>query len=317
MQILITGGAGFIGSNLAERLINNRDKVTILDIVSVPDNLSLIKDQCTYICGDVRNTKLLENLFLNNNFDGIIHFAAVSRVIWGEEEPQKCKDINITGTRLLLEKIKLNKKRPWFILGSSREVYGEPNKLPVTEDFPKEPINLYGKTKLTGEELVRKYANEQGLKAAILRFSNVYGNEKDIMDRVIPRFVIAALSGKNIEIHGGEQLFDFTHIEDTLNGIIKTIEYLSNHHEINSGSHVEDFHILTGKGTTLQEVVKIISLHLKNKPNVIYTDPRDYDVNKFYGDTSKARKILDFNAEILIQEGIPLTIKQFKEILKV
>ncbi len=309
MNILVTGGSGFIGSNLAEVLVDKGHNVIILDTKKNPKNISNFIDKVKYVQGDVRDNELLDAMFCENEFGGIVHLAAVSRVIWGEENPNNCVDVNINGTRTLLESMKRNKQKPWFIFGSSREVYGEPTELPVCENCPETPVNIYGKTKVVGENLVREYSKKLGLSSAILRFSNVYGNERDILDRVIPRFILSALKGEELEIHGGNQLFDFTHIKDTVNGIVKTIELLEN----NRGNYSEDFHILTGKGTTLQELVKIISQHLDQELDVVYKKSRNYDVEQFVGNPSKATEMLNFKADVLPERGILATIERYKE----
>lgn len=313
MNLLITGGAGFIGSNLAEELVRMDHSVTILDRLKKPNKISSIIEQCSYLCCDIRNRKMVEDLFLNNSFEGIIHLASISRVVWGEQKPTECIDVNVNGTKTILETAQKSKIPPWIIFGSSREVYGEPDKLPVSETFPLKPINIYGKTKLEGENLVRWYSNKTGSKGIIMRFSNVYGNEKDILERVIPKFIIKALKGERIEIHGGKQIFDFTYIDDTVEGIIRTMNYIKENEE----PSVEDFNILTGKGTTLQEVVEIISKSIGYNLNVIYTSPRNYDVEKFTGSPQKAKKILGFRAKTLSDSGIPKTVELYREVFGV
>jgi len=309
-NILITGGAGFIGSNLAESLLKTgKYKIYILDIKENAKNLENIAKQTVYIQGDIRDKELLNRLFKNIEFHGVIHLAAVSRVIWGEKNPELCISTNVIGTENLLQSLTLSKS--WLIFGSSREVYGEPQILPVKEDAPKIPINLYGKTKLKGEKLVEQYSRKYKISSIILRFSNVYGNEKDIMDRVIPKFILNGIKGLPLEIQGGNQVLDFTYIDDTVEGIMKAIAYLERNRYV-----FDDFHILTGKPTKITDLPLLISRHIGRKVKVTYTDPRKYDVEKFYGDPEKAKHILKFEARIDISEGIKLTTKRFKEVLE-
>jgi len=312
LNILITGGAGFIGSNLAEILVEDGHELYILDVKEHPVNLSNVIHDVTYIKSDIRNGNVIADTIKKNRIDGIVHLAAVSRVVWGEKNPELCKSVNINGTKTLLESVE-NANRPlWIIFGSSREVYGEPEKLPVKEHDPKKPINVYGYTKLVGEKLIKRYSEKIGLNCIILRFSNVYGNEKDILDRVIPKFILSALKGNKIEIHGGRQIFDFTYITDTVNAIRNAIGVLENV-DSNSG-FCDDFHVLPGIPTPLPKVVDIISEYLDKELNVVYTEPRKYDVEKFYGDPSKAKELLNFEAKINVEVGIPKTIDRFREV---
>jgi len=311
MRILITGGAGFIGSTLARRLIAQNEEVWILDIKKEPRNLWGIHDGIRYVQRDIRDRKTLECIF-SKRIDGVIHLAAVSRVIWGEQNPESCADINVNGTRMLLKSIQKSGQKPWIIFGSSREVYGEHKKLPVSEDFRKAPINIYGRTKLYGEGLVKEFINLIGLKCIILRFSNVYGNEFDILDRVIPRFVLSSIKGHPIEIHGGNQLVDFTHIDDTIEGIMKAIQLLNDEHP----HFIEDFHILPGIGTTLQDVVDVIADYTMVDQDIQYKEPRNYDVDRFVGNPEKARRILGFRARIAPEEGIRKTVDLYAEVFQ-
>lgn len=312
MALLITGGAGFIGSNLAIKLLGSGYDIVIVDRKESPRNLSEILNSIKYLRYNIQDTKAIQQIIDSYKIQGVIHLAAVSRVIWGELNPEMCINVNINGTRSVLQAILRSKYKPWLIFGSSREVYGEPKALPVKEDFSKIPINIYGYTKLLGERLVEHYVSKHKINAITLRFSNVYGNEKDIPDRVIPRFIFAALRNKNIEIHGGQQIFDFTHISDTVEGIIRAIKFLERI-KTNSGFY-DHFHILSGRPSTLQKIVDIIAGYLKKKLKITYTAPREYDVVRFYGDPSKAYEILRFKAKIFVKKGIPMTIDRFRKV---
>ena len=307
-KILITGGAGFIGSTLAEELLKKGYAVHILDIKKHPENLQSFKCEVNYLECDVSSPDL-HDAIRDVSPDGIVHLAAVSRVIWCEENPELCRSTNIGGTLNLMKTVSELPKRPWIIFGSSREVYGEQKNLPVKEDSSINPINTYGIAKAKGEVLIREYSNKYQFKGMVLRFSNVFGNEKDIMDRVIPRFTISMLNDEPIEIHGGNQIFDFTYIEDTVNGIMKAIDYIKNHEK---HSYIDTFHILTGKPTRIVDLPSIIGKQLGKTPEIIYTKARSYDVEKFYGDPSKARRILDFSSKIDISTGLKKTIENIR-----
>jgi len=311
-RILITGGAGFIGSNLAEELVKDGYEIHILDILDEPENIYPFEDGVDYVKMDVRDEEL--HKFLKDvNPDGIIHLAAVSRVIWCEENPELCQSVNLGGTKNLLKAISEMRERPWLIFGSSREVYGEPQRIPVSEEFPVNPINTYGIAKVQGEKEVTKSSDEHEFKSVILRFSNVFGNERDILDRVIPRFIIRALKDEPIEIHGGNQLFDFTYIDDTVQGIVKTIKFMEKQEE---NGYIDTFHILTGTPTEITELPKIISKHLEKELEIRYTEPRTYDVERFYGNPEKAGKFLGYSAKVGMDEAIKRAIENLREVVE-
>ena len=321
-RILITGGAGFIGSNLAERLMKMGNEIVLLDRVCNPQNIKYFEDGLEYVCKDICGHAGLRSLLQGNEISGIVHLAAVSRVIWGEERPGECVRTNVEGTNNLLQAIRDSGKRPWVIFGSSREVYGEPTEFPVKEDHPKAPLNIYGETKLKGENMIREFSEKNGSQAAILRFSNVYGNERDILDRVIPRFILAGLKDQPIEIHGGNQSIDFTHINDTVEGIVRTIDMFEKkdidpvRSDANGKTWCDDFHLLPGNPVTLQQVAAAISDHLGSEVSVNYGDPRTYDVERFHGDPEKASQILGFKARIPPEVGIPMTLDRFRVVME-
>lgn len=315
VKILITGGTGFIGSNLAQEMVGRGYEVVLLDLRRNTGNIAPFSNKINFYQMDVCDQKGMADVLAQERVDGIIHLAAVSRVIQGEQDPIECVRTNESGTMSLLNAIRKSTIKPWVVFGSSREVYGEPEFLPVTEEHPKLPMNVYGRSKLRGEEMIRQFTREQGLNGAILRFSNVYGNERDIPDRVIPRFILAALKGKGIEIHGGNQIVDFTHISDTVQGINAVGEFLENHKNNGNDHWCQDFHLLPGCPFTLQQVANTISEHLDQEIPITITKPRTYDVERFHGDPDKAAQMLGFKAMVLPREGIRMTIDRYREVM--
>ncbi len=298
--ILITGGAGFIGSTLAESLLNKNENLIILDNRTDLNNISDIKSNIMLFNEDVRNYTILDKIFSEYNIEGIIHLAAVSRVIDAQNNPELCKSINMGGIENILKISSKQIDKPWVIFGSSREVYGEPKEFPVKEDFPLIPINIYGETKLYGENLLKEYCEKENMKGITLRFSNVYGNKKDILDRVIPKFVISALKNETIYIHGANKSFDFTFIDDTVNGIEKAIKKLRN----NMKNNYDVFNISFGKPIYLENIIDIINKIIKKDIVIKTTEKNYFDVISYYGCINKAQNILDFKAKISIDEGI-------------
>ena len=296
MKILLTGSSGFIGSALKRLLEDEGIEVIPFDI----------KDSTL---DDVRDFSALRSKVLDIN--GIVHLAAVSRVKIAHENPLECVNTNIRGIINVLESARLirtDNNYPWVIFGSSREVYGESAILPVNESSTRKAINVYGVSKLSGEELCKVYSENYGLKIRVLRFSNVYTGKNDHLDRVIPKFILQAFNDEDLIINGtGEEIFDFTYIDDTIQGIWGCVQ------EIERESHLfDDFNISTGIPITLKQLADTIVEKTQSKSIVEFTKPRSYDVNKFYASPSKAIKALGFLPKVTFDKGIDLSIAELK-----
>jgi UDP-glucose 4-epimerase len=296
-KILVTGSAGFIGSALREYLEAKDIKVVSYDIKDAPDY-------------DVRNINNLRNLI--KDVEGIIHLAAVSRVITAQQQPHECISTNIGGTSNLLELARTrNGTLPWIIFGSSREVFGEPEIFPVTEKSPRIPINIYGLSKITGEHLCETYTKYYNLKIRILRFSNVYTGVNDHLDRVIPKFILQALKDEDLYINGsGEERFDFTYISDVIKGIWGCFEEIRT-----SKSPLDDFNLSIGTPVSLKILAEIIVEKTNSNSKIMFNPSRDYDVNHFYASPKKAIERLGFEPSVSIDKGIDLAIKDLKSLI--
>ena len=306
---------GFIGITLAEELNKLNYNITLFDIRdSNKNNKPYLKyKNINFIQGDINNTELLTKIFNENSIDGIIHLGAVSRVVVAQNNPEECIRTNINGTLSLLQAVEesSNKNKPWLFFGSSREVYGEPKELPVKESFEKKFVNIYGDSKIQGENLFTSFAKTNGNNCLILRFANVYGNEYDMFDRVLPRFIKAIASSKELTIEGGEQIIDFTHIDDTVDTILKAITYL----EKNSGI-IDDFHILPGVGWSLYQAIEYIENYLDKKAIIKINKKRDYDVEKFIGDPTKIKTILKCRDFLSLEDGLKLAIPKYLKAMR-
>ncbi len=298
MKILVTGSAGYIGSALIDLLDEIGIETVSYDIRDNP------KD-------DVKDFNRLQSKI--KNIEGVIHLAAVSRVKIAQENPLECIQTNIGGTINILDAARqeiVNVEHPWIIFGSSREVYGEPKILPVTEESPRNAINIYGISKVTGEDLCKMYTEHYRLKTRVLRFSNVYTGLKDQLDRVIPKFILQALKDEDLVINGtGKELFDFTYINDCVQGIYACIQEV-----LKSDISFEHFNISSGIPVTLRELAELIIEKTESNSHIKFTQSRLYDVNKFYADPTKAKNSLGFFPKILIDAGIELAIKELKKI---
>lgn len=284
-RILITGSAGLIGSALRRTLTRRGEEVAGIDV------RALLRAER----GDIRNAEDL--LRVAANCRGIVHLAAVSRVVWGERDPELCRATNISGTRAIVEHALAAKPRPWILYASSREVYGQAARLPATEDTPFSPLNTYARSKVAAELLIGE-AQAAGVTAAVVRLSNVYGGAGDHPDRVVPAFVRAALSGTPLKLEGRDHSFDFTHVDDVVRGLLTLIEQLDRR------SAPPPIQLLTGRATTLGELAHHCATAAKRPVTWIDAPPRTYDVAHFYGDPARAEKLLGWRAQIPILEGI-------------
>ena len=281
--ILLTGSAGLVGTALSTHLRARGHVVRPLDL----------RDPAPT---DVRDPEAVRRAI--SGCIGVIHLAAVSRVIWGEQDPETCRATNIGGTRIVLEAALASPARPWVIFASSREVYGEPQHLPVTEDAPLEPINVYGHTKIAGERLVDE-ARGLGLRAAVVRLSNVYGSPADHADRVVPAFVRAAVRGLPLRVDGPEHTFDFTHVDDTARGITLLAGLLEH-----DRPPPLPIHFLTGTPTTLGQLAALTVELAGTRSPIVTASPRSFAVARFFGDPTPARQFLDWSPQVTLREGL-------------
>jgi nucleoside-diphosphate-sugar epimerase len=297
---LITGGNGFIGSHLAEKLESADESVTLLDIKF--DRNTRLLDSAK-IQGDIRDYETVRKAVRGQ--DAVVHLAAVSRVAWGQQDPYNCWLTNLIGTVNVLEACRKSDSNPVLLEASSREVYGEPLYLPVNEDHPKRPKSVYGLTKLSAERACLSYADQTGLDRSvehvILRFSNVYGSERDLPDRVIPKFMTKALRGEDITLYGGDQILDFTFIEDTVSGIMKA--YAAS---INRDTNIigQDFHFVTGRGVSVADLARLIVSLVGSSSRVVSSPANSFEVRKFVGDLTKAKRLLGYEPRIRLEEGL-------------
>lgn len=299
MTILITGGNGFIGSHLAEALIKKGENITLFDLKFGKNTKDI---DCEKIQGDVKNFEDVKKAVSGK--DLIFHLAAVSRVVEGQKNPYDCLLTNAFGTLNVSEAMRKVCLESICFLGSSREVYGEPEKLPVAENHPKRPLSIYGFSKLMAENICSSYYRHFGVRFVIFRFSNVYGSERDLPDRVIPKFVMKALKGEPLSLYGGEQVLDFTHIEDVVEGILKAREKCD---EIIA----EDFLLTTGRGTSIRELAEKLKEICNSNSPIRLENKRLFDVKRFIGSYDKANKHLRYKPKIRLEDGLKKTIARF------
>lgn len=293
-MILVTGSQGLIGKELIKRIGINR---------SISVDIALPSFSPGYL--DIRSEKI-KNLI--KNASGIVHLAAVSRVIDAQNDPDNCWDINANATKKLLKWAFESKNKPWFIYASSREVYGKKDKFPVCEDGSKEPMNIYAGSKVAAEEHVNTYRKKR-MQASVVRFSSVYGRENDHDTRVIPAFCLAALQNKPLIVNGTRIVLDFTHVTDVISGIMSCIKL----HE--AGQTLPPIHFVSGKGINLSEAACKIIQFANSQSEIMYDNPRNFDVEQFIGSNERAYNILGWKPKINFDDGIRDFLNRLKAIL--
>ena len=258
---------------------------------------------CAKVRGDILDYDSVREIV--DGMDAVFHFAAVSRVAWGQEDPFKCWRTNQLGTLNVLEACRKAETRPVMFYASSREVYGEPIYLPVNENHPKKPVSIYGMTKLSAERTCLSYSPTsmlgRSVNQIIFRFSNVYGSTRDLPSRVIPTFMMKALRGEDITLYGGEQVLDFTFIDDTTSGIMKAYTNSFDGHRELLG---EDFHFVTGRGVSVADLAKMIVNMVGSSSKIIKTDANDFEVRRFIGDPRKSHKLLGYEPRVRLEDGL-------------
>ena len=292
-KILITGSSGLVGSALVPALISRGVEITRLDITASGTDR-----------GDVRDRDRVREAIAGVH--GVVHLAAVSRFMGGERAPAVCWSTNVGGLRNVLELAASASARPWVIFASSREVYGQPDRLPVTEEAPLRPVNVYGRSKLEGEQLVVA-AQRDGVRACTIRLSNVFGALEDHADRVVPAFARAAVLGRELRVDGADHTFDFTHIDDVTRGIVALAELLSARGDVPPPSH-----FVSGTPTTLGELAAAAIRIAGTRASIRHAPPRSFDVARFVGNFARARALLGWSPRVGLEEGLTRLIRAFR-----
>jgi UDP-glucose 4-epimerase len=259
MNVLVTGGAGYIGSALVERLVSEGYGVVSIDNLSRGDYKYLVKygesPRVKLVVGDICDSRKLEEaLREGGGVSAVVHLAAVPGIEECQRSPREAVLTNVYGTHNVLEvarKYDVGK----VVFASSAAVYGNPIKTPVGEDHPMSPTNLYGVTKLAGERLLESYYVSYGMGTVILRFGNVYGvGAYTHWETVIPKFVRQALSGQALTIYGdGEQSRDFIHVWDAVEAVVLA---LRGERGVVAG---ENFNVGVGKATSVNVIADTVS----------------------------------------------------------
>jgi UDP-glucose 4-epimerase len=295
--VLVTGGAGFIGTHLVNRLVGTGAKeVRVLDNFSrvgpSPIRSSFPRDKVTLVEGDIRDLRQLREAV--QGCDTVFHLAAVATVASAESDPQETFETNVTGTFQVLREAHRAKVHR-VVHASSREVYGDSPLLPVAEDFPLQPKNVYGHSKAASEQAARMGASSTDV--LIVRLANVFGPGDH--GRVVPRFIQSAFSNEPLTLNGGSQILDLIWIDDAVEMLIRAAGARGVDHPINIGS---------GSGITVRELAtEVISL-AKSKSQIMMAPSKDFEVRGFVADTKRAGAILNFTEPTSLRKGLKMMI---------
>ncbi len=312
-RILVTGAAGFIGSHVVERLLERGQGVIGLD--NLDDfydpaikrrNLARALDASAFelVEGDIRDARVLDSL--PDDVSLIIHLAARAGVRPSIEQPLLYQDVNVRGTQELLEYARRAEVRR-FIFGSSSSVYGNAERVPFSEDDPVDrPISPYAATKRAGELICHTYHHLFGLGIVALRFFTVYG-ARQRPDLAIHKFTRLMAAGEPIQQYGdGTTQRDYTHVRDILQGVEGALSYLEREPEA-----FEIINLGESRTVELSRLIELIADALGVEPRIERLPPQPGDVERTYADIAKARRLLGYDPEIPIEEGIPEFVEWF------
>lgn len=316
MKILVTGGAGYIGSHTVKEFINNGDHVVIIDNLS-DGHRQAVPKKVKFIKGDLINQKLVEKVLIKEKIEAVMHFAGSIQVNESVTNPLKYYKNNFYNSIHLLEAMK-NTDVKCIIFSSSAGVYGQPEKMPISENDPKDPINTYGRTKLMIEYALKSYDEAFDIKFIALRFFNAAGasSQSEIGEdhhpesHIIPLIIQAALGqrdefkifGNDYHTPDGTCVRDYIHVEDIARAHLQGLRYLRQKHESNI------FNIGIGKGFSNQQLVDAVKKISGVDFKVNFGLRREGDPDELVADSSRAREMLNWqpkydNIESIIESA--------------
>lgn len=307
-KILVTGGAGFIGSHIVDKLVELGSDVIVLDDLSTGnlDNIKHCRDKLEFIKGDIRDQTLVDKLL--NGVEFISHQAALRSVPKSVGRPFDYHDVNVTGTLNLYLKAK-QKGVQRIVYASSSSAYGERFDFPEKETDSPKPLSPYAATKLFGEYYGYIFTKLYGLEVVSLRYFNVFGSRQSLENKyavVVPKFITSLLKDESPPIYGdGNQERDFTFIEDVVEANILALT--------KDGIGGEVFNIAGGAPQSVNNLLKVLKEITAKDINPVYLEPRPGDVRKTYADIEKANKLLGWQPKVDFRQGLEKTAEWFKK----
>ncbi len=307
MRYLVTGGAGFIGSNMVDELVRRGHSVVVLDDLSAGKeaNLATVRDKIDFQLGSITNLAVVAKACAG--VDYVIHLAARTSVPRSVKDPIESNHVNIDGTLNVLVAARDAKVRR-FVYAASSSAYGETPTLPKVESMPAAPISPYGITKYVGELYAQVFGRVYGLENACVRFFNVFGPRQDPTSQysgVLSRFMLAVLEGQTPVVYGdGEQSRDFTFIENIVDETLRACEAKDASGKVFNGG--------TGARITLNQVLQQLGAITGKKIDVKYEPARSGDIRDSQADISQARVVLGYEPKVQFAEGLQRTWAWYK-----
>ncbi len=306
-RYLVTGGAGFIGSNLVQALLERGHNVRVIDNFSTgsKDNLALFLEKVEMVNGDIRYLNTVMEAM--EGVDYVLHQAALPSVPRSVETPLESNDVNTNGTLNILYAAK-SKGVKRVVYAASSSAYGDTPTLPKVESMPASPLSPYAVNKLAGEHYCKAFYNVYGLETVALRYFNIFGPRQDpnsYYSAVIPKFIKAFLSDKSPVIFGdGEQSRDFTFIENVVQANLKACKAPAK-------ACGRVMNIACGDRITLNELAAELKDILRANSNVKHGEPRPGDIKHSLADISLAKELIDYEPTVNVRDGIRKTVDWF------
>ncbi|WP_322906570.1 SDR family NAD(P)-dependent oxidoreductase [Paenibacillus sp. SGZ-1009] len=304
MRVLITGGAGFIGSHITDLLIEKGYETYVIDNLSTGKREN-INNKTHFYEMDIRDEQKMSSFFEEHSIDIVIHHAAQVSVQQSLKNPLEDLSINVQGTlNVLSNAVKYNVKK--IIYASSAAVYGFPQYLSIDEEHPINPISFYGISKLTPEQYIKVYASMHNIKYTILRYANVYGMRQDPRGEggVVSIFLDKFLSGNTPTIYGdGEQTRDFIYVKDIAQANLLSLTSADNM-VLNVG---------TNKEVSVNELCNEIQQLIKSDQNSVHAQQRSGDIDKSVLSNELMKSIFNWQPEFNLKEGLKQTIAFYKK----
>lgn len=313
MKILVTGGAGFIGSHLVKRLLSEGHEVAVVDNFNPYYSPELKEARVKILFAgktvpvyreDIADFLGLEKVFKKHKFDKICHLAAQAGVRYSLSHPEVYEITNVEGTLNLL-RLAAKYEVPHFVFASSSSVYGQNTEFPSGENFPTStPISLYAATKIAGEAMLHSYSHTHKINSTVLRFFNVYGPWVR-PDMALYIFTKKIFAGEPLDIfNNGESEKDFTYIDDIVDGITRAL---------NRPFAYEVFNLGNAKPVLLKEYVALLEKHLGKAAEKNYLPLQLGDVPKSFAAIAKARKLLGYEPKVKVEEGISRFVEWYRQ----